>query len=118
MSARIVSRIAFGIGMVAITVAPFAPLIYRWFYPPRPARQDPQGFWQTLGTVLDSLNSFTDGIAIFFWIATLAATALLASIIAFGTACYGKEPLAWRLWCGLPVFLGAVMGVGLVLLEQ
>ena len=64
MSARIVSRIAFGIGMVAITVAPFVPLIYRWFYPPRSARQDPQGFWQTLGTVLDSLNSFTDGIAI------------------------------------------------------
>lgn len=118
MSARIVSRVAFAIGMMAIFAAPFVPMIYRWYYPPRTPQPDPQGFWQTLGVVLDSLNSFTDGIAIFVWICGLLVLAIAASTVAFCTAWYAKEPLAWRLWCWLPVFTGVAMWVGLALLER
>ena len=60
MTARIVSRIFFAIGMLSITAAPFVPMIYRWFNPPRTPRPDPRGFWETLGLVLESLNSFAD----------------------------------------------------------
>ena len=118
MTARIVSRIFFAIGMLSITAAPFVPMIYRWFNPPRTPRPDPRGFWETLGLVLESLNSFADSIAIFVWICGLAALAVAASTVAFCAAWVGKEPLAWRLWCWLPVGTGALIWVGLVLLEK
>ncbi len=118
MTARIISRISFAIGMLAITAVPFVPMIYRWYYPPRTPRPDPQGFWQTLGALLDSMNSFADGIAIFVWIAGLALLAIAASTVAFCAAWSSKEPLAWRLCCWLPVFTGAGMWVVLALLER
>ncbi len=118
MTARIVSRIAFGIGMVAIIAAPFVPVIYRGFNSPRTPPVDAPGFWHTLGALLNSLNSFADGIAIFLWIAGLIALAISASAVAFFAAWYGKEPLAWRLWCGLPVLTGAGMWAVLALLKR
>ena len=116
MIARIVGRTSFWIGMVAVVAMPFVPLAYRWFYPPRKPLSESQGFWQMLGVALDSLNSFSDGVAIFLWIGGLAALASIASVAAFFAAWRAQEPTSRRVLCGLPILLAVVMWVFLILL--
>lgn len=109
MIARIVSRVAFWTAMAAAAAIPFVPGIYRWFYPPRTAASEPKGFWETVGAVLNSLNSIGDGIAIFVWCLGLTALVAITFIVAIIAAWRAQESRTRKLLCGLPVVLAVAM---------
>jgi hypothetical protein len=113
--ARVVSRGALWTGLAAVAVMPLVPAIYRWFYPPRAPLSSPQGFWQTLGAVLDSLSSMSDGVSMFLWTGGLAALAMIASLVAFFAAWRAKESVLRKVLCGLPMLLGVVMWLTLII---
>jgi hypothetical protein len=113
--ARVVSRGALWTGLAAVAVMPLVPAIYRWFYPPRAPLSSPQGFWQTLGAVLDSLSSMSDGVSMFLWTGGLAALAMIASLVAFFAAWRAKESVLRKVLCGLPILLGVVMWLTLII---
>ncbi len=114
MVASIVSSVTFWSGMAAAVAIPLVSPVYRWFYPLRKGPGEPQGFWQNLGAVLDSLNSFTDGVAIFVWMAGLTVIAILASVVAFIAAVHAAESVSRKCLCGLPVVTAAAVWLLLI----
>jgi hypothetical protein len=115
MVARVVSRTSFWIGIAAATAIPFVPFIYRWFYPPRSLAGEAKSLWDAISAVLDSLNSFSDGIAIFLWIVGLTALVAVASLVAIIAAWRAQESSRRKILCGLPILTAAAMWVVLVL---
>jgi len=115
MVARIVSRAPFWIGMAAAVAIPFTPFVYRWFYPPRSPAGESKSLWDAIGAVLDSINSFSDSIAIFLWIVGLTALAAVASLVAIIAAWRAQESSRRKILCGLPIVLAAAMWLVLFL---
>lgn len=106
MLARIVRKISFWIGIAAVGAMPLVPVVCNWLYPPRAVKleQDVVGL---ASFAVDVLGVMGDGILVMVWMSALAATAVLASLIAFIAAWTTREPRQTKILCWVPALLAS-----------